>query len=442
MVTRHWLLLLIAAILLSACEIQFPGIPTPTALPTIDISWAYKPVPTWDFTSTLQAADIQSPLPLDFFKPGRNRYPYDFGRTITLYIPVYNPNAPNPFTVDLRSYDLSSWDLRTYLDNSLKYAVFDDLTKWPPADKLPAGFDWQRTRELGMNPGLGVRSLHARGITGRGVGIAVIDAELMPDHQEYASQLRWYEETQDLYQWDWFAPIHGSAIASIAVGETVGVAPEADLYYIGTCLGITYDSETQDYSYLARAISHILEINQRLSGGHKIRVISTQFQGWKPSSKGYAELKAALQEAKDAGLLVVSINLEETYNVKINGLGRDSLSDPDDFSSYRPAVMWEKDFYDGTQPSNSLLVPIDSRTFASPTGISEYTYSSIGGLSFGIPYIAGMYALAVQVDPTITPEKFLALAMRTGRTIQVQNNGQSLPLGPILDPVALIEAIK
>jgi hypothetical protein len=442
MITRHWLSLLIAAILLSACDIQFPGIPTPTVLPTIDISLANNPVPTWDFTSTLQASDILPPLPLDFFKPGRKRYPYDFGRTTSIYIPTYNPDAPNPFTVDLRSYDLSSWDLRTYLDKSLKHAVFDDRTKWPPADKLPAGFDWQRTRELGINPGLGVRSLHAQGITGRGVGIAIIDTELMPDHQEYAGQLRWYEETQDLYQWDWYAPIHGPAVASIAVGKTLGVAPEADLYYMGTCLGITSDSDVQDYSFLAGAIRHILEINQRLPEGHKIRVISEEFRDWNPQSKGYKDVEAAIQEAKAAGLLVVSINLKETYGFKINGLGRDSLSDPDDFASYRPAIAWEKDFYSGKQPSDSLLVPIDSRTFAGPTGINEYTYSSIGGLSFGMPYIAGMYALAVQVDPAITPQKFLTRAMQTGRTIQVQHNGQSLPLGPILDPVALIEAIK
>ncbi len=35
--------------------------------------------------------------------------------------------------------------------------------------------------------GLSSRAVHARGVTGRGVGIGIIDMPLLPDHQEYAS---------------------------------------------------------------------------------------------------------------------------------------------------------------------------------------------------------------------------------------------------------------
>jgi len=57
----------------------------------------------------------------------------------------------------------------------LSLANFDSLTSWPPAGKLPAGFSVQQTMEMGKDPGLGIRDLHAKGITGRGVGIAIID---------------------------------------------------------------------------------------------------------------------------------------------------------------------------------------------------------------------------------------------------------------------------
>ncbi len=441
MISRIWPSLLIAALLLTACGKLNTPIPTTTPLPTVDASWANKPVATWDFTSALATSDTLMRNPPGFFKSGRNRPLYDFGRGTIPYIPQYDRNTPNPFTVDLRSYDLSNMDLRNELD-SLQYAVFDDRTKWPAADKLPSAFDWQRMRELGLNPGLGVRRLHAQGITGRGVSIAIIDAELLADHQEYAGQLRLYEETEDLYQWDWYAPIHGPAVASIAVGKTVGVAPEADLYYIGTCLGGTYESNVLDYAYLARAIRHILEVNKGLPEEHKFRVISTEFWGWKPGSKGYAEVKAATEEAKAAGMLMVSINMEETHGFEFAGLDRGPLKDPDDFASYGPGITWAKDIYSGLQPPDRLLVPMDSRTFASPTGTSEYTYSRIAGESLAMPYIAGMYALAVQVNPAITPEKFWEAALKTGRTLLVQHDGQSLPLGQILDPVALIAAIK
>jgi hypothetical protein len=53
-----------------------------------------------------------------------------------------------------------------------------------------------------------------------------------------------------------------------------------------------------------------------------------------------------------------------------------------------------------------------------------------------------MYALAAQVDPAIIPERFWAMAMETGRTIEVKHEGRAVPLGPILDPAALIQALQ
>ena len=53
-----------------------------------------------------------------------------------------------------------------------------------------------------------------------------------------------------------------------------------------------------------------------------------------------------------------------------------------------------------------------------------------------------MYALAVQVKPDITPEEFWDAALKTGRTIQIQHEGQDYEFGVILDPLALLNAIK
>ena len=59
-----------------------------------------------------------------------------------------------------------------------------------------------------------------------------------------------------------------------------------------------------------------------------------------------------------------------------------------------------------------------------------------------MPYLAGMYALAAQVDPTITPERFWELALQTGRTVDITNTFGSYQLGPVLDPVGLIQALE
>ena len=85
---------------------------------------------------------------------------------------------------------------------------------------------------------------------------------------------------------------------------------------------------------------------------------------------------------------------------------------------------------------------MDSRTTASLGGSDEYVFYREGGFSWAVPYIAGVYALAAQVDNNITPNRFWALAMKTGHTIELDNNGKKIPFGPILDPVRLIKAVK
>ncbi len=355
-------------------------------------------------------------------------------------IPAYNPDSDAGWQVDLRGRNLSALDLRGSVKDLL-YADFDSRTVWPPAERMPGEFDWQRIMALGTNPGLGVRSLHARGITGRGVSIAIVDLRLLTGHQEYANRLKLYEQIN--LKPNGPMEMHGAAVASIAVGKTVGVAPEASLYYIGLWAVDERefgDIRDVDFRYYAQAVRRLLEVNKELPEGQKIRAIAMQI-GWDPRSQGYEEIKGATEEAKAAGMLVVSSSLEEVHGFKFHGLGRAPLADPDRFESYEPGLWWAKAFYRGQRPSGRLLVPMDSRCTAGPDGTDEYAFYRQGGWSWSIPYIAGLYALAAQVDPTITPDRFWSLALRTGRTIQLQHEGQTVPLGPIVDPVALIESL-
>lgn len=352
-------------------------------------------------------------------------------------LPAFDPTSMEPFQVDLRSSDLTELDLSKSGDNLL-YASFDSRTQWPTSDKMPPDFDWQPIMETGKDPGLGMRALHAEGITGKGVGIAIIDGTLLVDHIEYLNQIRVYEEPEPIDR-GMYARMHGPAVASIAVGKSVGVAPEADLYYIAvdSCFG--FDA---DFACTARSVRRIIEINSGLPADRKIRVLSMSV-GWGPQSKGYEEFAVALNEAQAAGIFVISSTLAQTDGWRFIGLGRNSsLADPNNFQSYEPAMPWLDYFYQNRFPANTLWVPMDSRTAASPTGISDYAFYREGGISWSIPYLAGMYALAVQVKPDITPEQFWETALQTGRTIQLQHDGKDYELGVILDPRALIEEIK
>ncbi len=378
-------------------------------------------------------------LALEFPKIDRKPAAADWQRG-KLALGHYDPNSTKAFQVDLRSCDLTGLNLKDRLEDLL-HADFDDRTKWPT--QMPQGYDYKQIMELGKNPGLGIRNLHKQGITGREVGIAICDQPLLVDHQEYGDRLRLYEEIN--IRPGMQSEMHGPAVASIAVGKTVGVAPEADLYYIGQFNGDFKDTGlTWNFEYLARGVQRILEINEQLPGERKIRVLSISV-GWDPSQKGYQQITEAVNKAKAAGMLVICASVEQVHGFAFHGLGRSAMANPDDVNSYEPGSGWARAFYEGksfANRGNRLLVPMDARTTASPTGANEYVFYAQGGVSWSIPYIAGVYALAAQVEPKITPDRFWALALRTGRTIDLHRGGKEHRLGPILDAAGLVAGLR
>ena len=355
-------------------------------------------------------------------------------------IPSYNPGNTEQFQVDLRGADLSGLDLQNRA-RDLSNADFDSHTLWPGQEYLPADFDPSQVLETGKNPGLSVRELHAQGITGKGVGVAIIDQALLTGHIEYADRLRWYEE---LPGYPATAQMHGSSVASIAVGRTVGVAPEADLYYISGAGSQISTFWALGHEY-AQGIRRIVQINRSLPAERKIRVISIS-SNWLPNLPGYQDVMRAVREAEDAGMMVVRTDKATGMPEKMfpYGLGRPVFADPDSFQSYEPGLWWRFRFYNPGVPiiesgqESKFLFPMDSRTMASPTGEENYFFNRLGGQSWVMPYIAGLYALAAQVDPAVTPEKFWLAAIQTGRTIDVQHNSQTYPLRIVVDPAELV----
>jgi hypothetical protein len=86
---------------------------------------------------------------------------------------------------------LSGVDLRGQAE-VLQTTTFDTRTKWPTAELIPSGFSPARILEVGADPGLGIRALHAKGIAGRGVNVAIIDQPLLQTHREYAGKIADY----------------------------------------------------------------------------------------------------------------------------------------------------------------------------------------------------------------------------------------------------------
>ena len=384
----------------------------------------------------LSAATIQ--ISDEDYREGNVRYVrreeyFPLSRGVISEIPELDENMG----LDLRGTNASGLNLENESD-ILKRVTFDSSTVWP--DDLPDGFSPEEIMENGKNPGFGIRMLHEKGITGEGISIAIVDQALNPEHTEYADNIMNYEL---LHCSDSAAQMHGSAVTSIAVGKSCGVAPDAKVYYIASTFGTYgFGRMKMNLNYMADSIDRILEINELLPEERKIRVISIS-RGF-TSEKGADEVRAAIERAKEAGVFVITTATEDNYGFALMGLGKEQMTDPDEVSSYGPGHFWSDPFYNGRidDSSRMLLVPMDARTYASWYTSDGYEFASSGGLSWSVPWLAGMYALCLQVDSELTPEEFIEKAFETGTVRTIEYQGKQYELGTIIDPPALIEAME
>lgn len=276
------------------------------------------------------------------------------------------------------------------------------------------------------DPGLGLRGLHAQGITGSGVSVAIIDGHIRTDHIEYRNQLAHYEELSDFEGIPLEA--HGSSVASILVGKQTGVAPGAQLYYFAQNFAQATPADT------AEAVRHILAFNAELPAEKRIRVVSIS-NGWPDQMPGVEEFTAAVEKARQAGVLVVTSRYPYYTQppLGVHKLGCPPFKDHDDPLNYEMSPAQQVYVRDQNQNIATwlqsaaqldrdngyvtLYVPTYYRTLAGPRqgmgargyGPKDYYYDVEGGDSWATPYLSGVVALALQVNPQLTVDEMVGL---------------------------------
>jgi hypothetical protein len=188
----------------------------------------------------------------------------------------------------------------------------------------------------------------------------------------------------------------------------------------------------KDSSYYAKAIDWIIEQNKKLPADQKIRVISVSAapsgQG-SPFEKNQQMWDDACSRAEAEGMLV----LDCTQHHGLIGPCWMDASFPED------AVKCSGGF-----PGTSSFSPAEGRIYA-PTcprttaeqynkGEFSYQYCGKGGLSWAIPYVAGVLAMGWQVNPGLGPEQMKEILFNSAADGQ---NGVK-----IIDPQRFIAMVK
>lgn len=387
---------------------------------------------------------------------------------------------------DFSGMDLTEMDFSTVGDEILTYA-FSTETKWPGADRMPPGYRPEDIIARGKDMGLGLSALHEAGITGEGVSAAIIDKPIPKDHEAYRENLRYIEVAPGDERMN--APyFQGAGAASILAGE-YGVAPEATLYYFA----IPDDSEP--YKWLTKAMDMLLDMREEMPEGERIRVVSVSY-GIGTYGAGASEWLEAIARAEEQGVIVVYPGMDgivftgagcpphldrddpESYERwswvrakeqvvgKLVQTGASSFedareelkrlltSDPDldvleveaihtflymielaalDPSAEYQEYLWAMVTYD----LDTLCVPVDYLTVAGISSPSSYTYYGAGGLGWATPYLAGVLALGLQVDPDVSPDELFSALIETAWTF-----GYEGVEGRLVNPKGFVEALR
>jgi serine protease AprX len=137
-------------------------------------------------------------------------------------------------------------------------------------------------------------------VTGKGVGVAVIDKPILASHREFQGRIRYVE----VFPEDSSSKrthFHGKAAASILAGSTTGVAPGSFLHYYAVP---DRPADVMNHEY-ATALRQMVKENESLPQEQRIQVVSIS-DGRFPQLKGVDEWNEALREAESSGIAVIT----------------------------------------------------------------------------------------------------------------------------------------
>ena len=218
--------------------------------------------------------------------------------------------------------------------------------------------------------------------------------------------------------------MHGPAVASLLVGDSIGTAPDAKLYYVAAPEWIP------DAKYEADALNWIIAKNSSLPDGEKIRAvsISTDPSYLGTSTKNTADWDSAYVHAVNAGILIIDCS----DNHGITNFCYYDIDDPDNVSACTlglPGLVFTNDI-------NRICIPTSLRTTAEEhiEGSFSYQFTGRGGLSWAEPYLVGVIALGWQIRPEISGDEMILLVRKSA---YLTNSGAL-----IIQPKVFIDSVK
>lgn len=246
----------------------------------------------------------------------------------------------------------------------------------------------------------------AKGYTGKGVTIAVLDGEVDASAPELAGATV-TDKTPCTVTSSLRSKSHGTAMASLLVSKNYGVAPDARLLSYRTSFSSAGDESGSDCigTNGVGAVSPTSLINHAINDGAQIISVSSS------NTQTTKSLKWAVARANARGVIIVSPSGNDATDETIDSFGKwsgvvsvsaiDTNGKRAEYSSWGRGVT-----------TAAVGGPMLARNYE--TGNNDPT----NGTSNSIPLVAGFLALARQKWPDATSNQILQVLTHTGLSDQ------------------------
>jgi serine protease AprX len=359
----------------------------------------------------------------------------DPGNRITVDLPLIHGFAvevsPNAIQI-LPDLGKVARDVRVFLDNEVS------IPEPPQPDRGP-----RPTAGLDVATGaMGLDRLWDKGLTGKGVGIAVIDTGIAP-HDDVKDRIVAFKDFVNGKTEPYDDQGHGTHVSSIAAGDGEashgrykGCAPEASL--IG--IKVLDKNGNGSFSDVIAGIQWAIENKDR----YGIGVINLSLGGRAKQSYKDDPVAQAIEAAAAAGIVpcVAAGNngpVGRTINTPAHALDAFTIGALDDMGTVGRDDDAVADFSGrGPSPFDSLAKPdllapgvdITAADWRSPNG-----YRTLSGTSMATPMVAGAVALIRGARPDLTPTQIKDVFMQTAQPVPGPYDPNAEGRGSV-DPVA------
>lgn len=313
-----------------------------------------------------------------------------------------NKNADFSFILEgFCGQDVSKIDMSNLSPENFRRLTFDSKTIF--SDEQIKKFHPEKLLEQGKSFSNGMKKLHAEGIDGNGTTIGIMDscfdsaiAEFdgrviqhivfeKVNGNDFVSHREYREEDGDGF--------HGKTTACLATGNECGIAPNAKMYLFGI-------AEDTSWAEAKEAIlKYIIDNHINLD----IISMSADIE----TSKEGQEIIDKLEE-KGCTFLDSSKFWKDFSWGRMTDNGEVVLLD--EMMKTMSDMQYDENSKGGKvlkNIPNTVILPCTGRTSLQIGNEKVYKYNgSVCGASFAIPQVAGIFAIARQIDPSIRYDEF------------------------------------